>query len=217
MDWSEFGNWEEHAQLLVGLLAVTNPLGVIPLLGSMAAKFSPAEKRRTIHASVSTYAITLIIALFIGTTILGLFGITLAAFRIAGGVMFLFYALEMLGLIQIPASSASDDSTAQSSKTIGVTPVGIPLLAGPGAISTIILYGSLHDSFAHKILVVAVILTIAVVVYLLFRATLLTGRGLGKTGAAIMNKIMGLLLAAIAIEFVLDGLIAHFPQLIGAH
>src|SRR5688572_27979772 len=103
--------------------------------------------------AVLTFTITLVIFLFLGALILNLFGITLGAFRIAGGVMFLFYALEMLGLIKIPNSSESLDLT--TARSLGVTPIGILLLAGPGTISTIILLASDHDSFSHKILVMA--------------------------------------------------------------
>lgn len=216
MDWAELQNWDEYTKLLIGLIALTNPLGAIPVLGSLMANFEPKEKSRAVNVSTFTFAVTLIIALFLGTTILSLFGITIAAFRIAGGIMFLFYALEMLGLIQI-SSSSSTDLSSEISKSIGVTPVGIPLLAGPGAISTIIVYGTFHDSLEHRILVTGVILTVALIVYFTFRFSLLTGSGLGKTGTAIMNKVMGLLLAAIAIEFILDGIVAHFPQLISIH
>jgi multiple antibiotic resistance protein len=215
MDWAELQNWDEYSKLLVGLLALTNPFGSIPVLSSLMDKFPPADKRKVIGMAVLTFTVTLVIFLFLGALILELFGITLGAFRIAGGVMFLFYALNMLGLIQLPNSSESLDLT--SARSLGVTPIGIPLLAGPGTISTIILLASDHDSFSHKILVMGVILSVAVIVYVVFQAALIMGKGLGKTGTGIMNKVMGLLLAAIAVEFILDGIVAHFPQLISVH
>jgi multiple antibiotic resistance protein len=217
MDWSELRNWDEYTKLLIGLLVLTDPISAIPVLGSLTAKFSRDDKKKIINISVFTFVITLFVILYVGTYILSLFGITIAAFKIAGGIVFLFYSLDMLGLIQISNSSAYDDSASESVKSIGVTPIGIPLLAGPGAISTIIIYGAIHASFTHKILVMSVILAVAAIIYLVFRISLTMGQGPGETTTAILNKIMGILLAAIAVEFILDGIVAHFPQLTSIH
>lgn len=122
----------------------------------------------------------------------------------------------MLGLIQIPNSS-SDKLASEITNSVGITPIGIPLLAGPGTINTIIIYGSFHESFTHKLLVMGVILTVAVIVYLVFQISITMGQGLATKTTIIMNKVMGLILVAIAVEFILDGIVAHFPQLISAH
>jgi len=216
MDWSELKNWNEYIELLIGLLAITDPIGTIPMLGGLIAKFSLNDKKRTINVSIATFVITLSLFLYLGTYILEFFGITIASLEIAGGIMFVFYSLEMLGLVQI-SNSSTNDLASENIKSIGITPVGIPLLAGPGAISTIIIFGSFHDTFTHKILMIGVILTVAVICYLIFRITLTMGQGLGKTTTAITNKVMGLLLLAIAIEFILDGIGNHFPQLLSIH
>lgn len=216
MDWSELKNWHEYTKLLLELLALADPIGAVPMLGSLIGKFSLEDKKRTINISIFTFVVALFVILYLGIYLLSLFGITIAAFEIAGGIMFLFYSLDMLGLIQIPYLS-SDVSDLETIKSVGITPVGIPLLAGPGTISAIIIYGSIHASFTHKILVMGVILTVAAIIYLVFRISLTMGDGLGKKTTAIMNKVMGLLLAAIAVEFILDGLVAHFPQLISIH
>lgn len=216
MDWSEFKNWGEYTELLIGLLAITDPIGTIPILGSMIGKFSLNDKKRTINVSILTFVIALFVFLYLGAYILELFGITIAALEIAGGIMFLFYSLEMLGLVQF-SNSSSNDLASENIKSIGVTPVGIPLMAGPGAISTVIIFGSFHDSFTHKILMMGVILTVAVICYLIFRISLTMGQGLGKTTTTIINKVMGVLLLAIAVEFILDGIANHFPQLLSIH
>ena len=215
MDWSELQNWDEYTKLLIGLLALTDPLGVYPVLLGLSEGFSVTEKKKIIRSSVFTYAITLLIFTYLGTYILDLFGITIAAFKIAGGILFLFYALDMMGVIKLPTFSGEAQSA--SSGHLGIVPIGIPLLAGPGTISTIIIYADIHQSLAHLLLVNAVILTAALIVYLIFRTSFKMGSILGKTTTMVLNRVMGLILAAISIEFILDGIAAHFPNLMSIH
>ena len=215
MDWSELQNWDEYTKLLIGLLALTDPLGVYPVLLGLSEGFSVTEKKKIIRSSVFTYAITLLIFTYLGTYILDLFGITIAAFKIAGGILFLFYALDMIGMIELPTISG-ETQTARSG-FLGIVPIGIPLLAGPGTISTIIIYADIHRSLAHLLLVNAVILTAALIVYFIFRTSFKMGSILGKTTTMVLNRVMGLILAAISIEFILDGIAAHFPNLMSIH
>lgn len=215
MDWSDLRNWSEYTKFLIGLLALANPIKSVPILLSLTEDFSDSDTKTVLNVSVFTFAITLFLFLYLGTYVLHLFGITIAAFRIAGGIIFLFYALDMIGLIHIP--TASKGATSKSALPLGITPLGIPQLAGPGCITTVILYGSIHHSLAHKFLIMGVILSVALIILLLFRITLLMKIESGSTSLAIMNKIMGLLLAAIGVEFILDGIVAHFPQIVSIH
>jgi multiple antibiotic resistance protein len=215
MDWSELRNWDEYSKLLIGLLAVTDPLGVYATVLGLTDNKVISEKKKIFRISALTFAVTLLLFTFLGKLILDLFGITIAAFKIAGGILFLFYALDMIGIIEMPKMAASDQS--DRSGALGVMPIGIPLLAGPGTISTIIIFASQHDSLSHKLLVSFVVLTVALIVYLLYRSLLLMDSLIGKSGAIVINRIMGLLLAAIAVEFILDGIVAHFPELVSIH
>jgi multiple antibiotic resistance protein len=215
MDWSELQNWDEYTKLLIGLLAVTDPLGVFPSVLGLTDNKAVPEKKKIIRVSVFTFAITLLLFTFLGAYILDIFGITIAAFKIAGGLLFLFYALDMMGIIEMPtlATSAQPDSPG----SLGIMPIGIPLLAGPGTISTIIIFADQHDSLEHKLLVSGVILTVALIVFSLYRSFLLMDSLIGEKTMVVLNRVMGLLLAAIAVEFILDGIVAHFPQLISVH
>ncbi len=214
MDWSELLNWDEYTKLLIGLLALTDPLGVLPSFLGLTEKFSVEEKKKTLRASIMAYMIALLAFSYVGTYVLELFGITIAAFTIAGGVLFLFYALEMMGLINLPSGESLGPSQVT---TLGIVPIGIPLLAGPGSISQVVIMASVHEGLAHKILVNGVIISAGIIVYFIFRASISMGSKLGPTTTIILNRVMGLILAAISIEFILDGIVAHFPQLISVH
>jgi multiple antibiotic resistance protein len=215
MDWSELLNWDEYSKLLIGLLALTEPLGTTPVLLGMTEKFSLAQKKRIVNVAIITFIVTLLVFTYIGVYILNLFGITIGAFKIAGGVLILFYALEMMGLIRLPPSG--EPSLGDKVSTIGIVPIGIPLLSGPGAISAIIIYASAHEGISHKLLVNGVIISVALIVFLIFRSSLILGPRIGDTGTTVLNRVMGLILTAISIEFILDGIVAHFPQLISIH
>ncbi len=215
MDWSELLNWDEYSKLLIGLLALTEPLGTLPVLLGMTEKFSLKEKKRIVNIAIITFTITLVAFTYLGMHILDLFGITIGAFKIAGGVLTLFFALEMMGLIRLPTSS--DHSVSNNVGIIGIMPIGIPLLSGPGAISAIIIFSSAHEGTAHKLLVNGVIISVAMIVFLIFRSSIALGPKLGGAVTSVLNRVMGLILGSIAVEFILDGIVAHFPQLISIH
>ena len=215
MDWSELSNWDEYSKLLIGLIALTDPFGSLPLFISLTEKLPLKERIKTARTSIVVFVLTLIVFTYVGQYILNLFGITIAAFKIAGGIMFLFYALDMLDLIRLPAFLASDKSI--NYKTIGIVPIGIPTLAGPGTISKIIIMSSMHAGTTHKLLVNIVILSVGFLVYWLYRSTIALGPRVGKTGIMVLTKIMGVILAAIAVELILDGIVAHFPDLVSVH
>jgi multiple antibiotic resistance protein len=212
MDLNELQNYDEFIKIFLGLLALANPFGAIPFFLSATENFTRNERLLVIRDSTLTLIVTLVVFIFTGAFILDLFGITSAAFRIAGGLMFLFYALELLGLIAFPESEKM--VVKENPRGIGIVPLGIPLLAGPGAISQIVLYSGLHESMEHKILVAFAVLSAAVVNYIVLRTTCAMGKGISPTTILIMNKIFGLLLAAIAVEFILDGVTAHFPDIV---
>ncbi len=215
MDFTELFNWPEYFKLLIGLLALAQPFGVLPVLIGATKEESNKERLAVLRTSVIVFVVTLVIFVFIGYFILDVFGISIAAFRIAGGVLFIFFALSMLGVIKIPEMVSSDANT--STRSLGIVPIGIPLLAGPGTISNIILYSSLHDGLEHKLVVTGVVLGTGLIVYLFVRFGLRFGNRLNDTTLIIINRVMGLLLAAIAIEFILDGIAAHFPGIETVH
>lgn len=215
MDWTELQNWNEYTKLLIGLFAISTPLAAIPVFLSLSGTFTNNEKKRIALTASVTYAITLLIFTFFGNEILNIFGITIAAFKVAGGILLLLSALDMMR--STPSEPALESKENQTPIALGIVPLAIPLMAGPGAISTIIIYSSYHDSIEHGILIGGVIITISVVIYFIFRSALGVGKILGSTTSLVMNRVMGLIIASIAIEFIMDGFAAHFPEFITIH
>jgi len=215
MDWSELKNWDEYTKLLVELLAITDPFSAIPIVLGLTKQLAIREKAKVIRSSTITFIIGLLIFTFIGPYILGFFGITIAALEIAGGIMFLFYGLELLDLIKLPSVLASPVEEKRTS--LGIVPIGIPLLVGPGTASTVIIFAGLHESPVHKVLICMVIISVAALVYWVFRTSIQFQNRINNSTISIINKIMGVLLAAIAVEMILDGIAAHFPQIITIH
>jgi len=215
MDWAELQNWTEYTKLLIGLFAISTPLAALPVFLSLSGEFSGKEKNRIALVAAVTYATTLLVFTIFGEAILGFFGISMAAFKVAGGILLLLSALEMMRAK--PGMSTVESGEKSNPVTVGIVPIAIPIMAGPGAISTIIIYADLHASIEHTVLVSGVVLTISIVIYLIFRAALGFGSLLGETTTLVMNRVMGLIIAAIAIEFIMDGVAGHFPELITMH
>ena len=178
----------------ISLFAVINPIGTIPLFASMTQKMQKNERDRVLKTTVITASALLIMFAVAGTQILSIFGITISSFMIAGGILLFVVSIELLthGGWRF-AGTVSDES--------GVVPLAFPLLAGPGAITTVIL------SFQMSGLMVTV-LSIAIVIGITYVVFFLTGtiyRILGKRGSLIITRIFAVLVAAIAVQYVVDG------------
>ena len=211
MDWSELLHWTEYTKLLIGLIVITDPIGSLPLVLSLTARLSTARKMRVVASATLTFVVTLLSFAYVGTLLLSLFGITMAAFQVAGGILFLFYGLEMVGLIQLPGSTP--DLASRSVASLGIVPIGIPMLAGPGTISRVVIASGAQDALSHKLIVGVVVLVTALIVYVGFRVWLIVAPRLGTIPLQVIKSIMGLLLAAIAVEFIFGGIAAFLPSL----
>jgi len=179
----------------ISLFAVINPIGTIPLFASITQKMQKIERDRVLKTTVITASALLMIFAVAGTQILSIFGITISSFMIAGGILLFVVSIELLthGGLRF-GGTVSDES--------GVVPLAFPLLAGPGAITTVIL------SFQMSGLMVT-ILSIAIVMGITYVVFFLTGkiyRILGRRGSLIITRIFAVLIAAIAVQYVVDGL-----------
>jgi multiple antibiotic resistance protein len=179
----------------ISLFAVINPIGTIPLFASMTQKMQKNERDRVLKTTVITASALLMIFAVAGTQILSIFGITISSFMIAGGILLFMVSIELLthGGWRF-GGTVSDES--------GVVPLAFPLLAGPGAITTVIL------SFQMSGLMVT-ILSIAIVIGITYIVFFLTGtiyKILGRRGSLIITRIFAVLIAAIAVQYVVDGL-----------
>ena len=203
---------------LVTLLAIVNPLASVPFFIHYTQGFSREQRQRTILiASFSSFCVIALSAL-LGLQILEFFSISLASFQVGGGMLLLTSALSMLNAQPAEAkSNAEEINDAAQRSTLGasiaVVPLTIPLLTGPATMSTVVIYAERAKHFPQLATLVAYGLVIALATAVCFAMAQPIARVLGKTGINVMTRLMGLILAALAVEVMSDGLVKLFPIL----
>jgi multiple antibiotic resistance protein len=199
---------------LVTLLAIVNPLAIVPFFIHYTHDFSQSQRRRTIWiASFSTFVVIATCALM-GLHILAFFGISLASFQVGGGMLLMTSALAMLNAHPAEAKSTEEEMHDAAARTsIAVVPLTIPLLAGPATMSTVVIYAEKAKTFLQLMSLVGYGVVIAAATALCFALAQPIARGLGKTGINVMTRLMGLILAALSVEVMSDGLVKLFPVL----
>jgi len=197
----------EYFKLLIALVAIVDIPGNIPVYLQLIEKFAKAERRiSAISAGIATGTILLFFAL-LGELLLATFGITLAAFKILGGIVIIVIALELLGLIKTAATKEAIDG-GQNPVAVGIFPLAVPLFAGPGAIAAVIVYG--HEDFhaRHDLLMTLVIMTVAATVAAGLLAANAISRYFSDTTHKVMNRLLGIVVGSLGVEFVLEGIAA---------
>lgn len=206
--------FSQTAKLILGLLSVVNPLGAIPIFLSLTAEEQPASRSKIGSVAAFSVGIILLVAMFVGAPLLKGLGISLSSFRIAGGILILLMALKiMLNEGTGSQNIKTAEPIPQENHSAAVVPISMPLLAGPGAISAVILFAQQNKTLWEEVALVLSIIVTALVVWLCLSAAPQLARILGVTGMRIMSRIMGLLLAALGVEFISKGLMASFHVL----
>jgi multiple antibiotic resistance protein len=201
---------------LIALLAIVNPVGVIPFFIHFTQGFSREQRRATARVAAISACLVIAVSALAGLKIIEFFGISLASFQVGGGLLLLMSALHMLS--SEPAEARKNDLAEGSDKvdagaSIAVVPLTIPLLTGPATISTMIIYADKARHWWELAVLVGYGLVIGLSVWLALAASGRIARALGKTGINVMTRLMGLLLAALAVEVMSDGLLKLFPAL----
>lgn len=209
-------DWTEYTRFIIALFAILTPFAAIPIFLSLTEGQSEKEKAHTARTAVLTIAILLITAAFLGDSILRLIGTSLHSFRVGGGLVLLLMALAMMNARVSPVQQTREEAEEAAQKSaIGVVPIGIPLLAGPGSISAVIIQMERSLDWGHRVAVVGCILLVCGFVWAALSLASPIGNRLGRIGLNIMNRLFGLMLAAIAVEVIANGLRALFPGLAG--
>lgn len=193
--------------VFTSVLFIVDPFAVVPSFLAMTERDTPAQRRVLARRGAWTSAITLSLFAAGGSLIFRLFGITIAAFKIAGGVLIGLNALDMVQARRSQQrETAVEKAEGIQKEDIGIMPLGIPMLAGPGAISTVMVIAlGAHESLTTTALYVSIVVTSLLSYYTLAAASLVERR-LGHTGMRILTRLMGLVLCAIAVQFILDGI-----------
>jgi multiple antibiotic resistance protein len=203
---------------LSAVFVVVDPFAAVPFFLAMTAEDGPAERRETARRAAAAAFLVLTGFALAGAFLFQALGITLAAFRVAGGVLLLIMAVDMLRTRTSPARITQGEVEAGAAKEdVAVVPLAMPLLAGPGSIATVVvLMGRARAGHLWRVVpVLAAILLTCAATYFILAGASRVDRVLGRTGMNILERVAGLLLAAIAIQFMIDGLLDAFPALRG--
>lgn len=201
---------------LVALLAIVNPVGVLPFFLHFTQHFTPAQRRHTIRVSAVAAGLVVAISALAGNKIIAFFGISIASFQVGGGTLLLISALQMLNAQ--PAESKPTDVTdgqqkADAGASIAVVPLTIPLLTGPATISTMVIYAERTRHWWEQGVLVGYGVVVGLATFVVFTMSGQLARLIGRTGINVMTRLMGLILAALAVEIMADGLTQLFPIL----
>ena len=203
-------------KIFIALIALVNPLGVLPMFISLTQDFDSAQKQRAIRTAAFTVVAVITTCALLGEQIIKFFGISTASLQVAGGLLILLMSLSMLNAQPSGAKTTAEErDEAEHKDTIGVVPLGIPLLTGPGAMSTVIVLAGKSHHASEYVALIGSGVVIAALVWLTLQMAEPIARVMGRTGINIATRIMGLLVAAVAVEFIVDGLVVMMPALGG--
>ncbi|MGS0895831.1 MarC family protein [Burkholderia stagnalis] len=198
----------------ISLLALINPVGAVPFFLSLTAQQTDDERRRTIRiASVSVFCVITVTTL-LGQQIIDFFGISVGSLEVGGGIIMLLMAINMLNAqIGNTRSTPEERHEAELKDNVAVVPLAIPLLTGPGSISTVIIYAANSRHWYDRAGLVAIGAMLALLCFVAMRLAEPIANWIGRTGINIATRLMGLMLSALAVEFIVNGLRALLPAL----
>jgi multiple antibiotic resistance protein len=194
---------------LVGVFVIVNPFGNVPIFISLTSKLTSIERRNAIIKSMIIATAILLVFALIGKTVFELLNVTLSSLRIAGGMLLLAIAFDML-MGRSPASKIDEN---EEREAVAVTPMATPLLAGPGAMSTVMILMNEAQTSIQKFSIIAAILLAMGAAFLFLINSERVYAIIRKDGSRVLTKIMGIVLATIAIEMIVNGLLIAFPLL----
>ena len=195
----------EYNKFVVAMLSIIDPVAIFPFLFTL----TKSNDKQTISKLIKTISLTvtfaLLISLLFGPLILTFFGISIPAFRIAGGILLFILALEMMRGSSV---TRQVDGTISQNNIFqqAIVPIAIPLLAGPGAISTVIVYSYRHDEALHIVFMAIALAVVGCLTYMLLKIGQRFSQHISDTAISIIGRIMGLIIAAIAVEFIANGI-----------
>lgn len=193
---------------VVTLLVTIDPAGLAPLFLAVTGGMSSAQRRNVALRSALIGFSILLVFVIAGAGILTLFGITLPAFRVAGGLLLFWIAFEMIfGKRQDRHQETAEKAiTIDQVRSVAVFPLAIPLIAGPGAISAAILLSNDFPSPVERAVLIGIMAAIILLVYLVFLVAERVDKLLGETGRSVLTRLLGVILSALAVQFVADGI-----------
>lgn len=198
---------------LAALFSMMNPIGGVGIFAGMTGDRTPAQARAIARKCAIAAAVTLLIVIWAGSSVLTIFGITVSEIRAAGGLIVLMIGLNMLFNNHAHKTSDAETKDAQNMESIAVVPLAIPLVAGPGTMATVLVAAQHHAGVAAKLELSVAAIGICVLTGILFSFAKPIASKLGESGMAVVSRVMGMVLMAIAVGMLSTGLIELFPVL----
>jgi multiple antibiotic resistance protein len=198
------------------VFSIVDPFAAVPIFLALAGSQSRAQQTRTALRAALTCFFVLTTFGVAGSFIFKFFSITIPAFKIAGGVLLFGVAFEMMNAKPSGTRGTAEEEHEAEARSgdVGLIPLGLPLLSGPGAIATVMVLVGKAKSVEGRISVYAAIFVVSLIAFLVMSSASLMTRVLGKTGIKVIGRIMGLILAAVAMQFCIDGILEAFPKLV---
>ncbi|OYY73346.1 MAG: hypothetical protein B7Y40_09680 [Gammaproteobacteria bacterium 28-57-27] len=205
----------DFMKMTVSLFAIVEPVGIVPFFLSVTNGWTRERARMAARAAALTVLVVLLVSMLLGEGLLSVFGISLASFSVGGGLILLMLALSMMKASQMEMRQTPEEADeTEARNALAVVPLGVPLLAGPGAMSNVIVQSHQYGGGVDVYLALALaIVVVALSVFLVFRSAEFISDRLGTTGVNLVTRLMGLILAALAVEMMADGLQELFPGL----
>lgn len=207
----------DYLKITVAMLVILNPLGVVPIFAVMTRSNTVAERMRIARIAAFSVGMVLVVSALVGDTLLSLFGITIASFKVGGAILILLTAVSMMqASVTREKQTPEEAREAEDKASIAVVPLAIPLLAGPGAISASIIYAADMAGPWHRAAIVGCGVSAALVTWMSLRIASRIARFMSTTVVNILVRLMGLVLAALAAEIFTSGLKVLLPGLAGS-
>jgi len=207
-------DWAYLFKIGIALFAIVNPIGSVPIFISATDGWNRQQKLRTANVVALTVFLVLAASALFGEGILAFFSITIPSFQVGGGILILLIAINMLHAKQSHSKQTPEEAkTMEERDVIAIVPLSIPLLAGPGAISSMIIAAQDSPTFGAQLSLLMPILVVAILVWLSLQLSSYIAGKLGTIGINIVTRLMGLILAAMAVEFIAHGMGGLFPVL----
>ena len=205
----------DFMKMTVSLFAIVEPVGIVPFFLSVTNGWTRERARMAARAAALTVLVVLLVSMLLGEGLLSMFGISLASFSVGGGLILLMLALSMMKASQMEMRQTPEEADeTEARNALAVVPLGVPLLAEPGAMSNVIVQSHQYGGGVDVYLALALaIVVVALSVFLVFRSAEFISDRLGTTGVNLVTRLMGLILAALAVEMMADGLQELFPGL----
>jgi MarC family membrane protein len=197
------------------VFSIVDPFSAVPVfLALVGAQPHKAQARTALRASATCFVVLSVFGLA-GSLIFQFFGITLSAFKIAGGIILFVVGFEMMRAKRSDTRATNEEALeAETKEDVGLIPLGLPLLSGPGAIATVMVLVGKAKDVPEKLVLFGSVAIVSLIAFITLRSASVVARVLGKTGINVIGRVMGLMLAAIAMQFVLDGLHEAFPHVL---